>query len=534
MREIITLQLGSLANHVGTHFWNTQEEYFNCGNLDNTQFDEINHNVLYRQGESSSGDLTYTPRTLIYDLKGGFGSLQKYNKLYGGVDTNVQDVSWEQGINKVDRSIKSNRYQQELDRIESENDPNMDLDVLHQLDESVNNWSDYNRIYYHPRSINHITTHQMDNDLTPFDKYTIGRQAYTDNEKEVDIFEENFRFFVEECDNIQGFQIMTDVDDAFGGFTEGLLNDIRDEFAKTSILTYGLCDSYAQYRINKQKVALNRALSITRLTNLSSIYIPIYSPTEATIRHCGLSAYVRFNAFLKYHTSAIIAAAVETNSLPYRLKNNPISMADTISKLNWTNNSRLATLSVSFPLPLSEKGYSDTLENFTEKQLNSTLTFLNQTTNKSVDVYGEVVVARGLPSNWNHQSEYLEKLYSNFKDHNYPLQSRFSLENPLPLPDSFPRLFTANVNQDGYIKSSSIGQDTVRSVPILTHLESGAKLKPIIDHHLKELDEINYNNCYEYIQGSSGLSREDFLEMKEMLYSLSDSYKTDDRDEMNL
>ena len=24
MREIITLQLGSIANHVGTHFWNAQ------------------------------------------------------------------------------------------------------------------------------------------------------------------------------------------------------------------------------------------------------------------------------------------------------------------------------------------------------------------------------------------------------------------------------------------------------------------------------------------------------------------------------
>lgn len=24
MREILTLQLGSLANHVGTHFWNSQ------------------------------------------------------------------------------------------------------------------------------------------------------------------------------------------------------------------------------------------------------------------------------------------------------------------------------------------------------------------------------------------------------------------------------------------------------------------------------------------------------------------------------
>jgi hypothetical protein len=193
------------------------------------------------------GHLVYTPRVLIYDLKGGFGSMQKYNKLFGGEASDTQ-VPWEQGVNRIDRGVIKSRYQQELDRMESERDSNMSLDVIQHLDESVNNWSDFNRIYYHPRSINPIVTHQMDNDITPFDNYTIGRQAYEDNEKETDIFEENLRFFVEECDNMQGFQILTDVDDAFGGFTEGLLNNIRDEFLKTPIITYGLSDSHAQYR----------------------------------------------------------------------------------------------------------------------------------------------------------------------------------------------------------------------------------------------------------------------------------------------
>lgn len=27
MREILTIQLGSIANHVGTHFWNAQVSY---------------------------------------------------------------------------------------------------------------------------------------------------------------------------------------------------------------------------------------------------------------------------------------------------------------------------------------------------------------------------------------------------------------------------------------------------------------------------------------------------------------------------
>lgn len=196
---------------------------------------------------AKKGVTTYTPRTLIYDLKGGFGSMQKYNKLFS-IDDDPQQLTWEQGISRIDRSVPKSQYQHELDRMENENDPNVNLDIIQQLDSSVNNWSDYNRIYYHPRSVNPIVTHQMDNEITPFDSYTIGREAYGQNEKETDIFEDNFRFFVEECDNLQGFQIFTDVDDAFGGFTEGLLSNIRDEYLKTPIMTYGLSDSRAEYR----------------------------------------------------------------------------------------------------------------------------------------------------------------------------------------------------------------------------------------------------------------------------------------------
>ncbi|KAG2207128.1 hypothetical protein INT46_003531 [Mucor plumbeus] len=526
MREIVTLQLGSLANHVGTHFWNSQEEYFSYGDSAQIKTEEINHDVLYRQGETSSGVLTYTPRTLIYDLKGGFGSMQKYNKLFGGVDTDAQQVPWEQGINRIDRQINKNQYQQELDRMDSQH-VNMDA-AIQQLDQSVNNWSDYNRIYYHPRSINPIVTHQMDNDITPFDNYTIGRQSYQDNEKETDIFEDNFRFFVEECDNLQGFQIMTDVDDAFAGFTEGLLNDIRDEFAKTPIMTYGLCDSHAQYRTDrhKQKIMLNRALSITRLSNFSSIYVPIYTPTQSSIQKCGLSSYLRFNELSRYHTSAIIASAIESNSLPYRLKHNPLTMADTVSKLNWVRSTSLASLSVSLPLPISENGYTDTLEN--NQQLRPTLSFLDRVAVQDKnDVYGEVLVARGLPSNMRQQSEYLEKLYSNFKDSNDPLQARFSLDCAFPLPETYPHIFSSCVNQDGFITQQT-SVEPAQSVPVFTQFESGSILKETVDHHLNNLNKIAFNDFYEYSQGESGLSREDFLETKEALISLSDNYRNDD------
>lgn len=42
----------------------------------------MDHDVHFRPGYGVGGIETFTPRTLIYDLKGGFGALRKYNALY--------------------------------------------------------------------------------------------------------------------------------------------------------------------------------------------------------------------------------------------------------------------------------------------------------------------------------------------------------------------------------------------------------------------------------------------------------------------
>ena len=55
MKEILYIQAGTLPNFVGTHFWNTQESYFQYeGDVDAGQTDgpEINHDISFREGLS--------------------------------------------------------------------------------------------------------------------------------------------------------------------------------------------------------------------------------------------------------------------------------------------------------------------------------------------------------------------------------------------------------------------------------------------------------------------------------------------------
>ena len=55
MKEILYVQTGTLPNFVGTHFWNTQESYFQYDDdtdADEANAQEINHDISFREGLS--------------------------------------------------------------------------------------------------------------------------------------------------------------------------------------------------------------------------------------------------------------------------------------------------------------------------------------------------------------------------------------------------------------------------------------------------------------------------------------------------
>ena len=56
-----------------------QESYFTYTEGEQS---DVDHDVHFRPGVGADGSETYTPRTVIYDLKGGFGTLRRYNALY--------------------------------------------------------------------------------------------------------------------------------------------------------------------------------------------------------------------------------------------------------------------------------------------------------------------------------------------------------------------------------------------------------------------------------------------------------------------
>ncbi|GKU01837.1 hypothetical protein FLAG1_07013 [Fusarium langsethiae] len=335
MREIVTLQLGQLSNYTATHFWNTQESYFTYSSDEKSPID---HNVHWRAGLGADGSETFLPRTVIYDLKGGFGSLRKINALYEAESESAPEALWSgQSVVHKQTPINPSAYQQSLDA---------GSEPAQLTTSNVRYWSDFSRVYFHPKSLNQLYDFELNSTTMPFERFSMGTELFSMLDKEQDLVDRDFRPFAEECDRMQGIQVFTTIDDAWGGFTSSYLESLRDEFPKTTIWTWGLQSPLLDISRAKRQLRLaNTAHSIEQLCTQSSTVVPLALPEE------DMPASVSMDRRSPWHTSALMAAAIETATLPSRLTQGSSEQAGSLDvlaeSLNVNGNQPLASMRMS-------------------------------------------------------------------------------------------------------------------------------------------------------------------------------------------
>ena len=113
----------------------------------------------------------------------------------------------------------------------------------------VRYWSDFNRVYYHPRSIVQLNEYELRSQAMPFESWGVGQDLFQRLDKDDDLLDRDVRPFAEECDQLQGLQIFAGTDDAWGGFSASYLDRLRDEFGKTSLWVWGLEDGRRTSRV---------------------------------------------------------------------------------------------------------------------------------------------------------------------------------------------------------------------------------------------------------------------------------------------
>ncbi len=243
------MQLGNYANHVGSHFWNFQESsfVFAVDGGGDSKLPDVDHDVLFREGETLGGEMTFTPRLVAVDLKGSLGLLPALGDLYERPTTPRTDsISWGglTQLRKEEPGRKSD-FMRELEAAETgtENKDRCEIaggrrspELMSDLDEQVQYWSDYLRPRLHPRTNVLLREFKHRDSFAPFDVFGLGQEAFREGEGEE--MEERIRGFAEEVDGLQGFQVTADAFDAFGGLASGVLQLLSDEYPGKCVLTF--------------------------------------------------------------------------------------------------------------------------------------------------------------------------------------------------------------------------------------------------------------------------------------------------------
>lgn len=111
---------------------------------------------------------------------------------------------------------------------------------------TVRYWSDYNRVFYHPRSIVQINDYELGSTLTPFEKWENGEDLFASMDRDADLLDRDVRVWAEECDQMQGIYVFTGGDDAWGAFAAKYIENLRDEYGKLRIWTWGFEEEQAK------------------------------------------------------------------------------------------------------------------------------------------------------------------------------------------------------------------------------------------------------------------------------------------------
>ncbi|TFK50599.1 tubulin nucleotide-binding domain-like protein [Heliocybe sulcata] len=357
MKEIIYIQAGSLANYTAQHFWNTQEAYFTYGDGDNEGEEQkeplVDHDISFREGVSpKSGDVTYCPRALIFDWKGNFGALRPDLYDDAGEEEEIRNLWNGDVVEYRQEQIPKSKYQEELEfageDVDRSEDDGRERNAEKRNDSDIRFWSDYSRVYYHPRSLQKLAEPADWQD--PEGDWNYGQDLFRGYDHENDLMDDTLRHFMEECDALQGIQLIND-SSSFGAFVDSMLTLLKDDHPKLTCLTFPFLSSVVPGEAldnRAMRIAINDALCIRDLKSLSTLSVPLQS---SSLWNPGAwSSDLQFDN--TYRASAILASHIESATLPLRTKGSVVDLRDLCDSVTYPSNVPFAHLSGALPVPI--------------------------------------------------------------------------------------------------------------------------------------------------------------------------------------
>ncbi|XP_072941002.1 protein misato [Epargyreus clarus] len=538
-REILTLQFGHYSNYVGAHFWNIQELGFD---YTGTAKAECNNDILYREGQTARGEVTYTPRLLIADLKGSLKTLPAS----GGLSDEEQqeDFQWT-NVEKIEEpEVNKNKYLQDID---SENPPEVETKEYN-LDQEVSTWTDYLYPRLHSRSIHIIKEYQHGAENESFDISTTGHTLWKSDFG--DTFSDNIRKYVEECDSMQGFQVNFDCTDGFSGLAVSCIEHLTDEFTKP-ILAYPIIASHfgdnnpeTQEERDKSNLKdsirlVNTALALEGLSQYATLFVPLCTGEKGWRKPGSPRSfdYVNYSPELYYHSSALLASAIDTLGQKYRHKSNFYTLSDICADMTGYGR-KMAAASLCIPFAMNESQYLIEYLNTTTQPIYTSIT---PSCKIATDKIFQLITVRGIPESYlkapmkeaKEQMNLPAYRCSNIKEmfelyfqaNNFLSATNVTVcEKPLELKTPFPQIFSQNLNKYGFVKNVT-EQEKVESCPVLAGYHNGNFLADMIEKLHREVSRIKFAKLHKFEE--EGLESADYKESLDRLAEFKDNYEDD-------
>uniref|UniRef100_A0A7M4E6H2 Protein misato homolog 1 n=1 Tax=Crocodylus porosus TaxID=8502 RepID=A0A7M4E6H2_CROPO len=527
----VTLQLGSYAGFVGAHWWQLQAR--------GEAGAELRADALHRAGRAPD---PYAPRLVLLDLRGsgtgGRSGLPGVGKEMATETLTTYGVGWRCGfVHEGCRPIFCNNSFADVSQLPL----CLDASQVCHLEGRGQVWSDYLRVHLHPRSIFEIQRYNHDGDSNRLEAFGQGESLLSEPTY-LDELEDKLHFFIEECDYLQGFQILCDMHDGFSGVGAKVTELLCDEYSGRGILSWGLTPIISNtgdphkdfYRL------MNTVLGIVHLSRHSSLFCPLSLNGSLGLRPQApiTLPYIHYDASLNYHSSAILAAALETMTVPYRLHTSQLSMMQLAEALNFSGR-KVVAAGAAVPFSVSH-GHSlpDALCSYQHAVPWKPLSSCGE--QKDSFCFAQSVVLRGIgkenhisnfptgtqPSSALHVYETGEEVLGNYLNMLSPgtLSISHLLQSPCKVQSPYPQFFSPLLNKQGFLLDKPRSHSAVvESIPVLTALQSSPVLHTALYNLYKELQKVDVRRWASFF--AAGIELDDFQEALLELRTLSQCYK---------
>lgn len=117
--------------------------------------------------------------------------------------------------------------------------------------------------------------------------------------------EARVRTFAEGCDALEGLQLLSEDSDGWAGLAASAADELQDQYPRKPMLFFG-----TRVAAPSPTTALTQALAAARWGGAASLRVPLQAPAAAP--------RLIYDARKPYHAAALMAAAIDTCTLPFR------------------------------------------------------------------------------------------------------------------------------------------------------------------------------------------------------------------------